>query len=293
MKLSAKEYKLIVENSPNMIWRAGMDAKCNYFNQTWLKFTGRSLEQEIGDGWAEGVHAEDYNRCIQIYLDSFAKRVSFEMDYRLKRSDGIYRWINDRGVPIFDDNENFAGYIGSCMDVTEKKEGEILKDQAYIDSLCKIYNRNFLETNIRFHFEKALRNGCNLSFIMADIDDFKQVNDQFGHLAGDKVLVQVASILKESVRDIDICGRYGGEEFVVIAVNSDLDQAFQIAERIRKSIASSTIYVDTENTMAIPITVSCGVSSIQGCNSLEEMINRMDQGLYLAKRSSKNCVKYV
>jgi len=119
--LPPEQYRLLVESSPVMIWRAGLDAKCDYFNETWLAFTGRALEQEMGDGWAEGVHAEDFDRCLAHYLDHFHRREAFEMEYRLRRHDGEYRWIFDRGVPFTDDSGAFAGYIGSCVDVDERR----------------------------------------------------------------------------------------------------------------------------------------------------------------------------
>src|SRR5690349_15195876 len=122
--LTAAEYRLLVQHSPVMIWRAGLDAKCDYFNETWLAFTGRSLEQEMGDGWAEGVHPEDLERCVAFYLDHFHRRESFEMEYRLRRHDGQFRWIFDRGVPFTDDSGAFAGLIGSCVDVDERRSAQ-------------------------------------------------------------------------------------------------------------------------------------------------------------------------
>lgn len=119
-ELSRKEYQLLVEKSPVMIWRSTLTMDCDYFNDTWLAFTGRSIEQEIGNGWAEGVHPEDFDRCLKIYTENFRRRTVFEMEYRLRRHDGVYRWIFDRGVPYSDDTDSFAGYIGSCIDVTEK-----------------------------------------------------------------------------------------------------------------------------------------------------------------------------
>jgi PAS domain S-box-containing protein len=129
MNLSATEYRLLIEHAPVMVWRAGLDANCDYFNDTWLTFTGRTLEQEMGNGWAEGVHPEDLNRCVAYYLDHFHRRVPFEMEYRLRRNDGAYRWIFDRGVPYTDDTGHFAGFIGSCVDVDERRKAQDMLQQ--------------------------------------------------------------------------------------------------------------------------------------------------------------------
>lgn len=122
-------YLQLFEDFPALIWRAGLDAKCNYFNRTWLEFTGRTMEQEAGDGWAEGVHPEDLEHCLQIYLESFAARRPFAMEYRLRHHSGEYRWLNDIGRPFFDLEGNFAGYIGSCYDITEAKSSQEQKNQ--------------------------------------------------------------------------------------------------------------------------------------------------------------------
>jgi PAS domain S-box-containing protein len=127
--LTHEEYRLLVENSPVMIWRAGLDAKCNYFNGPWLAFTGRALEQEMGDGWAEGVHPDDFDQCVAHYLDHFHRQQPFEMEYRLRRHDGVYRWIFDRGVPFGDETAAFAGFIGSCVDVDERRKAQEARQQ--------------------------------------------------------------------------------------------------------------------------------------------------------------------
>jgi len=127
--LTGTEYRLLVEHSPVMIWRAALDAKCDYFNDTWLAFTGRSLAQECGDGWAEGVHPDDLARCVDHYLDHFHRRAAFEMEYRLRRHDGVYRWIFDRGVPYRDDRGEFAGFIGSCVDVEERRQAQDARER--------------------------------------------------------------------------------------------------------------------------------------------------------------------
>lgn len=119
--LSGTEYQLLIEHSPVMIWRAGIDARCDYFNDTWLAFTGRTHVEECGDGWAEGVHTDDLQRCVTSYLDHFQRRQPFEMEYRLRRHDGQYRWIFDRGVPYMNHEGEFAGFIGSCIDIHERR----------------------------------------------------------------------------------------------------------------------------------------------------------------------------
>ncbi|MDD2899343.1 MAG: PAS domain-containing protein [Desulfuromonadaceae bacterium] len=119
-RLTLQEYEALIEQSPILSWRANPDALCDYFNDRWLSFRGRSMEEEYGNGWAEGVHPDDFDRCLKIYLDAFKAREIFEMEYRLKRYDGEYRWIFDRGVPFQNKNGEFAGYIGSCIDVTDR-----------------------------------------------------------------------------------------------------------------------------------------------------------------------------
>jgi PAS domain S-box-containing protein len=134
--LTTAEYRLLIQHSPVMIWRAGFDAKCDYFNDTWLSFTGRTPEQEMGDGWAEGVHPDDFDRCVAHYLAHFHRREPFEMEYRLRHHDGVYRWIFDRGVPFTDDAGAFAGFIGSCIDVDERRHAEETQAQQNQEQLA-------------------------------------------------------------------------------------------------------------------------------------------------------------
>jgi PAS domain S-box-containing protein len=107
-----------------MLWMSETNALCTFFNQTWLSFTGRTVEQEWGVGWAEGVHFEDFQDCVDTYMAAFRQRQPFEMEYRLLRGDGEYRWILDRGTPRYGSDGQFAGYIGSCIDITERKNLE-------------------------------------------------------------------------------------------------------------------------------------------------------------------------
>jgi PAS domain S-box-containing protein len=118
---SEERFRLMADTAPVMIWMSGVDKHCDYFNRPWLEFTGRSLEAELGDGWVEGVHHEDRKLCINTYSQAFDRREPFRMDYRLRRFDGEYRWVLDSGVPRFARDGFFAGYIGSAIDVTDRR----------------------------------------------------------------------------------------------------------------------------------------------------------------------------
>jgi PAS domain S-box-containing protein len=124
LKESEHRFRLVANTAPVMIWTTGTDKLCNYVNKPWLDFTGRTFEQELDNGWAEGIHSEDVVNCLKTYTEAFDKREQFEMQYRVRRHDGEYRWVFDIGVPRFNQDGSFAGYIGSCLDVTERKLAE-------------------------------------------------------------------------------------------------------------------------------------------------------------------------
>jgi PAS domain S-box-containing protein len=124
LRESEERFRLIANAAPVMIWMSGPDKLCTYFNRPWLEFTGRAHQEELGNGWATGIHPDDLETCLETYSQAFERRESFRMEYRLRRHDGEYRWIFDQGVPRFNANGSFAGFIGSCIDVTERKEAE-------------------------------------------------------------------------------------------------------------------------------------------------------------------------
>jgi PAS domain S-box-containing protein len=138
-KLTAKEkhpifpveeqFRLMANAAPILLWVSGTDNQCSFFNKAWLKFTGRTLSEESGEGWLSGVHPDDVEKCTKIYKDSFARQKEFKMEYRLRRRDGRYRWILDNGIPNFTKDKKFSGFIGSCIDIHELKEIENRKDQ--------------------------------------------------------------------------------------------------------------------------------------------------------------------
>jgi PAS domain S-box-containing protein len=122
LRESEARFRVMANTAPVMIWVSNSTKLCTFFNKVWLNFTGRSLEQELGSGWTEGIHPEDLSRCVDIYATSFDARESFRMEFRLQRADGEYRWIQDNGVPLFAPDGTFGGYIGSCIDITDSKQ---------------------------------------------------------------------------------------------------------------------------------------------------------------------------
>ncbi len=130
LRESERRFRLVANTAPVLIWMSGPDKLCTYFNQAWLDFTGRSLEAELGNGWAEGVHPDDLETCLEIYTQAFDRRQPFRMEYRLRGHDGKFRWLLDIGVPRVDADGSFAGYIGSCVDLTERKGAELALHQS-------------------------------------------------------------------------------------------------------------------------------------------------------------------
>lgn len=121
---SEQRFRVMADHAPVLIWMSGADGRCTYFNKPWLEFRGRTLEQESGDGWAEGVHPDDLASCLRTYENAVRMRKPFRMEYRLRRADGEFRWVMDTGVPRHETDGRFAGFVGSCVDITSHRQIE-------------------------------------------------------------------------------------------------------------------------------------------------------------------------
>ena len=218
---SEKQYRTLADTGHALIWTATPDKKCNYFNQVWLDFTGRTIEQELGDGWAEGVHPEDLNRCIDIYITAFDKREEFSMTYRIRRFDGEYRWVLDNGKPRYDTHGEFIGYIGNCLDITERilaeeelKESEekYRKDLLLLNSIfespvniivfsldtsyCYTAFTKYHAQTIKQIWGVDIQLGMNMLDIITNKDDHKKAKQNF-----DRVLKGEYFVLTEEYGD--------------------------------------------------------------------------------------------
>ena len=158
LRESEARFRTMANSAPVMIWVSGVDQLCTFFNKGWLDFTGRTLEQEIGNGWLSEVHPEDMNRCIETYSERFHARQEFTMEYRLRRHDGEYRWLLDQGTPRFDGDGTFLGYIGSCIDISDRKrsESESIKHRDELAHVTRVSTMGELAASLAHELNQPL-----------------------------------------------------------------------------------------------------------------------------------------
>ena len=135
-----QRFRALADAAPVMIWVSGTDALCSYFNKAWLDFRGRTLEQELGNGWTEGVHPDDRDLCLETYLKCFSARQPFRMEYRMRGADGQYNWVEDTGVPRYDEEEAFAGFMGSAI-ISSRKRGVFTPDEEAVRMVFSLTER--------------------------------------------------------------------------------------------------------------------------------------------------------
>ncbi|MDH2915574.1 MAG: GGDEF domain-containing protein [Gallionella sp.] len=305
LRRSEENFRVLAKNESVLVWMSGPDKKCYSFNQVWLEFTGRTLEQEMGDGWIEGVHPDDLPNCLSTYLSAFDAQREFTMEYRLRRHDGEYRWIIDHGVPRID-HGNFIGYIGSCIDITDRKRTEEqIHTLAYFDALTKLPNRRMLNDRLSQAIATSRRSGHFGALLFIDLDNFKPLNDSCGHAVGDLLLIQVAERLTRCVRAVDTVARFGGDEFVVVMgeLTDDKDklktQATIVSEKILAALAAPYVLKlnpndkSSDTTIEHHCTSSIGVTLFTGReDDPETILRRGDMAMYQAKTAGRNQISF-
>ena len=271
LRESEDRFRIMADSSPVLIWVAGVDKLCYWFNKVWLDFTGRSMEEESGNGWADNVHPEDFQRCLEIYVGCFDRREAFVMEYRLMRHDGVYRWIRDNGVPRFDDAGEFLGYIGSCIDITDHKEAEqaLAKESYKNETLLRtasdgihILNADGFIMQVSDSFCQML--GCSreetLGMHVSEWDanwNLDQLHEELKHLfSGGSFLFETKHRRKNGdIFDVEINATsvvMDGESFLYcsardITMRKRLEAELQLASQIYRNSSEAMLVTDNEN----------------------------------------------
>ncbi len=279
-------------------------------NETWVtqkKYKSKDFREcdflfsPVIDGlnkWSSIVHPDDLEpTSILIEKHLNGETDIYEAEFRMMCEDGKYRWIYDLGQ-VFqrDEDGNAIRMNGVHIDITniknmqnelsaKTKELEIL---ASLDPLTKLYNRRYFAESSEHIFNIAIRDKTDLSIIMMDIDDFKKINDSYGHKIGDDTIISLANILKRYSRKSDVICRFGGEEFLILLPTTSANNAQKVASLIHNKINNTSIKI--EDKKELKYTVSMGISEIDITSDLnfETIIHRADSALYDAKHKGKN-----
>lgn len=259
-----------------------LNRRIKFINKTALELTSYNKEELLGRDLQEVLFALfTHKECS--FKDLIYKGFC-EFDALLKKKDGKDFFAHIK-VTLFPDENEAQAIIFNFFDTTEKKllERKLL-EASITDYLTGLYNRRFLEESLKREKSIADRYGIIFTLILIDLDYFKLINDIYGHDVGDKVLIEVANILKKNLRYSDLCGRWGGEEFLILLRNAKLSQGYAVAEKLRKLICDLKL-PPVEN-----ITASFGLAEYNPPESHEDTLKRADLALYKAKAQGKNCI---
>lgn len=279
--------------SPTFVWEVDADNRLTFLKGT-PKVLGYEADELLGRRFAElecgGAQCHEHSSLLEM---AFANRVPFEHILTCARhKDGTHVWISVSAHPIFDGKGGFIGYRGVNVDVTElTRVRQELERMALHDPLTGLANRRKFLERYKLEVARQKRHGQTLALLVADIDHFKTVNDQFGHLTGDMCLKCVADVLSMAVRKIDIVARFGGEEFIILLPETSPDGALTTAEKLRQAVERLNIPIDTRFE-PLNITISLGVACLPAGYefSFDDLMAIADQGLYGAKQAGRNRV---
>lgn len=255
-----------------------------YASSAFIKLTGYQPEDLIDKSFAELKHPDSFRSELSEILDSIKNNYIYFKEIKIKTKNNkkciLYIYVE----PVTCADGVVTGAQCFMTDITSRKDFEHL---SITDKLTDLNNRQKLDEVLNYEFNQSARYGSRFSVILLDIDDFKLINDSLGHLIGDEVLIQLAGILKKSIRDSDTAGRWGGEEFMLILPKASEDEAALVAEKLRTAIEKTDFGVGKR------VTVSLGVSSTNGDVSLISLLSFADKALYKAKKQGKNKVAKV
>ncbi len=262
-------------------------------NDTELSWLGYERDEVVGKMTWKDILSPAYFDVWKSNFPLFLKQgYTRDLEYEMLRKDGTTFMGLVNATAVYDENGNYLYSRGMLLDITERKRLEArLEEQARIDSLTGINNRRYFYELVQHELSRSERFGSPLSILMIDIDLFKHFNDTYGHDAGDSILKKMGSICIHAMREIDIVGRIGGEEFAAVLPGLDLPLAVEAAERLRVLISNSA--VELEGKGPVHFTVSIGAACLVAEDeSIGTLFKRDDDALYEAKRAGRNCVRY-
>lgn len=276
-------------------WQWLVQSNQVYFNDKKvlnLGFTKEEIPKDIGfEFFTQRLHKDDYEHVMQNMRDHLSgKREAYEVEYRIKDKNGNYKWYYDRGkITEYDKNGRPIMLSGIVFDISKnkkiendlKKANEQLKSYLIHDDLTKTYNRRFFNERIT-NLDKTK----DSSLVLFDLDHFKKINDEFGHDIGDKVLIEVCSKVRNTLKDRGELFRWGGEEFFILLEDTHLKKAFAISEEIRLSIEKCP-FKKCEK-----VTASFGIVQIDEKDDINSLIKKADELMYKAKKFGRNCIKF-
>ncbi|MGR8929618.1 MAG: diguanylate cyclase [Gammaproteobacteria bacterium] len=240
--------------------------------------------------WRAALHPDDRKRALREFVTALSIENPFSMEFRIRWPDGEVRYIKAVAEVFRDEKGKPIRMLGANIDITERKHLQLeLEQQAHIDFLTGVSNRRYFMEQAEFELNRAKRYHNRLSVFMMDIDWFKKINDSYGHKIGDVVLKKLAEVCAETLREVDIVGRIGGEEFAIMLPQIDTEKAVPVAERLRVAIANTQIRLD--NGSPLQFTVSIGLSSLNSKDDdIDTLLHQADQALYQAKELGRNRV---
>ena len=265
------------------------------FNQRWAEMLGYTLDELVPhvNTWEKLVHPDDMPEISRVLDRHLAGLIPvYRTEHRVKAKDGSWKWILDTGrVSQRSDDGAPLRAVGIHLDITEsKKNEEMLREISIRDPLTNIYNRRYIFDRLQYIISKNRRSGQVLAAAIADIDFFKKINDTFGHIAGDFILKEFAAILGLSIREYDLLGRYGGEEFIILFDGTTSVQAAEIMERIRIQVSEKLFTLRSGENASF--TFSCGIADTGDFDrdevSSDSLVELADKRLYEAKSTGRN-----